>query len=399
MPLYKYKVAGTDGKTSEILIEGDSQPDSLSRLRNRGLLPLECYGQADALSQDNGWKFWKRDSFDACEFTNRLVPLLKAHIPLERALGIISQGSPAGTSEIVNELRKGLHEGKKFSAIIRDHGNRFPRIYANLVEAGEETGSLPDIMSELQRFLNDRKDLRNFLITSSIYPLFVMAVIFVVIIVLFTVVIPRFSKIFTDMGRELPFLTKMMLGISDIATGFWWLWIICIGVFCYIVYNIRTGGRMADWWEENILKLPLLGELISMIEISRFIRTLAVLIQNHVHLLSTVQIGINVIVNKQIARTFHGVNSELKGGAKLSAALSKSRFVPKDALQMLAIGEESGNMGGMLNQVAANYEDNLKTRIKRLLALFEPVVILFLALIIMLVILSIFMAILEMQNM
>ncbi len=399
MPLYKYKVAENDGRTKEILVEGDSQPDSLSRVRNRGFVPLECYGQADSITQNRGWKFWRRDSFEACDFTNRLVPLLKAHIPLERALGIIAQGAPPGASDVVSELRKGLHEGKKFSTVIRDHGTRFPKIYANLVEAGEETGSLPDIMAELQRFLNERRELRNFLITSSIYPLFVISVIIIVVLFLFMVVIPRFSQIFTDMGRKLPLLTKMMLGVSDFATGFWWLWIICIGILCYMIYSIRSGGRLTEWWEENVLKVPIFGELMTMIEISRFIRTLAVLIQNHVHLLSTVQIATNVIVNRQISKTLYGVNAELKGGARLSSALGKSRFIPKEALQMLAIGEESGNMGGMLNQVASTYEDNLKTRIKRLLALFEPVVILMLAAIVMLVVLSIFLAILDMQSM
>jgi general secretion pathway protein F len=190
-----------------------------------------------------------------------------------------------------------------------------------------------------------------------------------------------------------------MVGISDMLTGLWWLWLILIAVIAFLISLIRKGGKIADWWNEKLLKIPVLGELLILTEISRFLRTLAVLIQNHVHLLSTMQIAVNVIINPQISKTFSAVTPELKGGAKLSAALGKSAFVPKHALQMLSIGEESGNMGGMLDQVAQHYEELLKTKIKRLLALFEPVVILFLAAVIMSVVLSIFLAILEMQNM
>ncbi len=399
MPLFKYKASGPDGKISELLIEGDSEPDSLGRLRQRGFMPLESYGQVESLSQERNWRFWQGSGFDACDFSNRLAPLLKAHIPLERALGIIAQGAEnQNYSRVVADIRKGLHEGKKFSALIRDRGNRFPKIYANLVEAGEETGSLTEIISELQRFLNERREMRNFLLTSSIYPAFVISVTGTVVILLFTVFIPRFSKIFIDMGKPLPFITKVMVSISDAMTGLWWLWIILIAAIAFLVSRIRKGGKAADWWNANILKLPLFGELIILAELSRFLRTLAVLIQNHVHLLSTVQIAVNVLINPKIAGTFSAVPPELKGGAKLSTALGKSIYVPRHVIQMLSIGEESGNMGGMLNQVAEHYEELLRTRVKRLLALFEPIVILFLAVVIMAVVLSIFLAILEMQN-
>ena len=400
MPLFKYKAAGSDGRITEVLIEGDSEPDSLGRLRQRGFTPLESFGQVESFAKEKSLRFWRGQGFDACDFTNRLAPLLKSHIPLERALGIIAQGADNQSySRVVNDIRKGLHEGKKLSALIRDHGNRFPKIYSNLIEAGEETGSLTEIVTEIQRFLNEKKELKNFLVTSSIYPAFVVSVTSVVILLLFTVFIPRFSKIFLEMGKTLPLATRVMVGISDMIIGLWWLWLILIAVIAFLISRIRKGGKIADWWNEKLLKIPVLGELLILTEISRFLRTLAVLIQNHVHLLSTMQIAINVIINPQISKTFSAVTPELKGGAKLSTALGKSHFVPKHAVQMLSIGEESGNMGGMLNQVAEHYEELLRTKIKRLLALFEPVVILFLAGVIMSVVLSIFLAILEMQNM
>jgi len=147
MPLFKYKVANKAGKTFDFLIEGENLQDSQRRLRARGFVPLKTYGQVD--DYENNKKqlnFWKRKTFNAIEFTDRLVPLLKAHIQLERALGIIADGMiDKKQVEIVNDIRRGLHEGKKFSALVRSHSNCFPPIYANLVEAGEESGALIDV--------------------------------------------------------------------------------------------------------------------------------------------------------------------------------------------------------------------------------------------------------------
>jgi general secretion pathway protein F len=400
MPFFKYKVANKSGKTFDFLIEGDNQQDSLRRLRARGFVPLETYGQVnDYVTNKKGLKFWKRKTFNAIEFTDRLVPLLKAHIQLERALGIIADGmTDKKQIEIVTDIRRGLHEGKKFSALVRSHGNCFPPIYANLVEAGEESGALVDVMAELHNFLNYKKEMNEFLITSSIYPAIILLVTFGVVILLFTVFIPRFSKIFFDMGKELPLPTAIMLWISEFITGFWWLWLICIAGISFVISRIRKGGKAKAWWDKKIVKLPFLGQLIQALEIGRFIKTLAVLLKNNVHLINSVKIASKVIQNTQIAKSFATVNTELKGGSKLSEALSKSVYMPKIVVQMLGIGEESGNMGDMLDQVANQQEKTMKLKIKRLLSLFEPAVILFLAVVVLTVVISIFLAILEMNE-
>ncbi len=400
MANFKYKAAGPDGKTTEIVIDADSKQESLNKLRVKGLVPIKFIGTDEiAESGGSGGEFWRRKELDPVDFTNRLVPLLRAHIPLERSLAIIADGidDPRGKNVVV-EIRRGLHEGKKFSALLRNRPNIFPTMYSNMVEAGEETGSLTQVMQELQGFLNSSKELKEYLITSSIYPLFVLSVTGGVIVLLFTVLIPRFSKIFADSGKELPLPTKIMLGIGNAATNLWWLWIILIGLLCYLIYCITKGGRSKEWWDEFKLKIPVLGSLFHLIEMSRFIRTLAVLIQHHVHLLDTVRISEKVITNTFIVKTLSGVAAELRGGAKLSAALGKSPFFPKTAARMLGIGEETGNMGEMLEQVADTYEENIKNKIKKLLALFEPLVILFLAFIVLSVVLSIFLALMKMND-
>lgn len=399
MSLFKYRAADSQGVGSEVLIEADSQQESMNKLRAKGLIPIKYLGVVETETQSFSGSFLRRKDLDPVDFTNRLVPLLNAHIPLERALGIIAEGTDDLKGKTaVNDLRRGLHEGKKFSALIRSRQNIFPPMYANMVEAGEETGSLTQVLKELQRFLNSGKEMKEYLLTSSIYPIFVLSVTSIVVVLLFTVFIPRFSKIFVETGKKLPLPTKIMLELSNLITNFWWLWIILFFAFFCLIYQIKKGGRARELWDEYKLKIPFLGGLFHLIEVTRFIRTLAVLIQHHVHLLDTVRISERVIQNMHILKTLSGVSAELRGGARLSAALSRSVYIPKTALRMLSIGEETGNMGEMLEQVSLHYEEAIRNKIKKLLSLFEPVVILMLAFVVLGVVLSIFMALMKMNE-
>lgn len=400
MSLYKYKVADRSGKTFDTLIEGESPEDSLKRLKSRGLIRIEFYGEANQLKSRVGKGIFKKKSnFDVYRFTNRLVPLLNANIQLEKSLRIISEGTESGTQrDVVNSIRTGLHEGKKFSELIRLNNMYFPDIYANLAEAGEVTGALKHVMAELQYFMNYRKEMKDFLVTSSIYPIIILVVTFGVLILLFTVFLPRFSTIFINMGKPLPLPTKILLEISHIIAGLWWLWITIIAGIVYFVSRVKKGGKAKTWVHSHVLKFPVLGKIIHISEACMFIKTLAVLIKNDVHLLTAVTISCKVVQNRKIFSSLNNVNNELKGGKKLSVALSGSPFIPKIAIQMLEIGEESGHMGEMLKQVSEELENELKLKIKRLLGLFEPMVILFLALAVVIVVISIFMAIMEMNN-
>lgn len=400
MPNFTYKAANAAGKVVEVAIEAENQQESLGRLRQRGYTPIKLIGDKSGIEAGGSNRnFWERKELDPCDFTNRLVPLLDAQIPLERALGIVEEGMEReGGKAVVASMRRGLHEGKKFSQLIRDKGNMFPGMYANMVEAGEESGSLPGVLVELQKFLNESRAMREFLITSSIYPAIILSVTLVVIVLLFTVFIPKFAEIFQKMGKELPLPTLIMLRISQIATNFWWLWLFLIAACAAAVRQIRRSDGALSKWHEMVLKFPVIGNLLLTIEMTRFVRTLSVLIQNHVHLLDTVRISEKVIQNRSIVGTLQGVSTELKGGARLSGALAKSGYVPHTVLRMLSIGEETGRMGEMLDKVADQYEESVKTQIKRLLALFEPAVILLLAVVVLMVVLSLFLAIAKMNE-
>jgi len=402
MPMYKYKAIGAKGGNAvEILIEGDSQEDSLVRLRGRGFTPIKFLAQVDDSGKSLSTMFSGSKKFDPANFTSRLLPLLKANIQLERGLGIIANSSEDDTTKnLVLDLRRGLHEGKKLSAMIRDRSNYFPSVYANMIEAGEESGALTRVMEELHKFLTERKELKNFLITSLIYPAIILLVTFAVIILLFTVFIPKFSKIFIDMGRELPLPTKIMMGISDVFTNPFMIAFFGVAIFAmiYFISQIKKGGKAKEWWDENVLKIPQLGAIIQTVEVARFIRTMAVLLQSYVPLLNAVIISQKVMQNVAIKVTLSGIPGDLRAGTKLSESIGKSPYISKTVVQMLSIGEETGNVGDMLADTATFYEKEVKDRIKKLLALFEPMIILLLALVVTSVVISIFLAMLELNN-
>jgi general secretion pathway protein F len=253
-------------------------------------------------------------------------------------------------------------------------------------------------MKELQRFLNEGREMREFLITSSIYPCIILVVTIIVSLLLFTVFIPKFAKIFVDLGKEMPLPTRIIMGISTGITDFWWLWLALFAGLVFLGLKIRKGGRCKEVWDEHILKVPVFGRLVQTIELTRFVRTLAVLIENHVHLLETIRIADRIIQNTHMQKSLTGIATELKGGTRLSKALAKSPYIPNTIVRMLGIGEETGNMGEMLENVARQYEEMVRQQVKRLLALFEPAVILILAVVVMAVVLSMFLAILEMNQ-
>ena len=395
MALYKY-IAAKPGKTpEEIIIEGDNDKEALAKLRRRGMIPVRFLG----VDSTGGGKMWKGGKPDIFEFTRQLSPLLSAHIQLEQALAIISDGAVSEVQKnFVNSLRQGLHEGKKFSEMVRSYGSLFPDYYANLIESGEETGCLPEVTKELYKFMNESKELKSFIVSSSIYPSVILCVVLVVSVVMFTVFVPHFSQIFADMGREVPDSMKLLNDIGDVLAWLWWILpLVCVGGWFFFKNQLGE-----EEWKKKVggflIRIPVVGSIIIDLEISRYLRTLAILIANHVEIIRTVRIAGRVVSNPVIAGSFDGVDRRLKGGEKLSATLKDNKYLPASTSSMLKVGEESGQVGEMLDNIATNLEADTRQKIKRALSLFEPLVIIFLAVVVLGVVVAIFVAMMEINS-
>ena len=396
MGLYKYIGAARNEKPHEVLIEADSEKEAREKLRVRGIVPVKLLGEAAAERRSFALKRSKVNTF---EFTRELAPLLDSYIPLERALSIIAESSAEKEQrDFVTSMRQALHEGKKFSEIVRSHGALFPPYYANLIESGEETGCLPEVVRELHKFMGESKELKDFIISSSVYPAAIMGITLLVTVLLFTVFVPRFANIFTDMGREQPPSMRFLLGVSEFAKYAWWMIpLACMG-FWYALKKMIGEEELKFKLAGQMIKLPLFGRIAIDLEMCKYVRTLSILIGNHVEIIRTVRISGKIISNPVIAKAFASIDRKLKGGDKLSAALAGNPFVPSGMTPMLRVGEESGNVGPMLEKIASNLENDTKLKIKRLLSLFEPAVIVFLAVVVLIVVVSIFVAMMEINS-
>ena len=396
MPLFKYKVSDQSGKVSEILIDGDSQADAARRIQRRGMIPLTFLGEGAAAQQGSGIL---RRKVDVVDFTERLVPLLEANIPLERALALLGdEPDNPQLQQLVGDLRRGLHEGRRLSDLIRDQSRVFPPVYAGVVAAGEEAGALPQVMAQLRLFLTSASELRSFIISSSVYPAFIAVAGIAMLGFVLCVIVPKFATSLAGAGVKSQ-ATDILMALSSGIRSYWWLGIVLIAILAWMIRQIRKPDTaLSHWWDRLVLKLPIFGKMALYSNLSRFSRTMAILMKSGVPLLNTVSIASRVIQNYTIRTSLDQVAGELRQGQKISGALSKSKYIPSMILRMVAVGEETGNVEDMLDRVADRYENDLKKSIKRLLALFEPLIIVFLGLGVGLIVLLMFMAIMDMQH-
>ena len=398
MPRYKYMVSAPGRPGFGIEIEADSMAEAVTRLRSRGMTPIRCCGEVDG-EIAGGFSRFSRRKVDSYEFTSQLAPLLSASIPLERSLAIIRESAKDDEMrDLVNTLRLGLHEGKKFSELVRSYGSVFPGFYANLIETGEETGCLPEVVEELHRFMSESKSMREFVISSSIYPAVVLIITISVAILMFTVFVPRFAQIFADMGREQPGSIVFLTTISTVIMHLCWS-VPAVLVASWLILKWRYGiSQLREWTSLIATRLPVFGKLVVEIEMCKFMRTLAILVCNHVDIIKTVRIATRVIQNQVIRASFSNLEGKLRAGEKLSTCLEGNAFIPPGFTARIRVGEESGTVGTMIAKSASHLEDNTRQKVKRLLSLFEPVVIVFLALMVLVVVVSIFMAIMEINE-
>lgn len=396
MPLFRFKISDAEGKVSTQLIEGDSRKDATRRLHRRGVRPIEFLGEGDVGGETGRGG---RRKLNVVDFTDRLVPLLQAEVPLERALAILaeSEENPT-TAEVVADLRRGLHEGRRFSQLVRDRGAMFPRLYANVVEAGEEAGALPEVMGELQRFLSNQREFRAFLVSASIYPAIVLGMTVVVLGVLLGFIVPRFAQVIVNSGQTVPMSTQILMNISETVRKLWWVVPLVVLLLVWLIRQARGEGQIRRRLDAFTLRVPLVRKIVLLTDLSRLCRTMAILMRSGVHLLQTVAIGTRILQNFVLRESISGLAGELRQGQRLSDAFAKSDLIPSFMLRMVGVGEETGAVETMLERVAERYEGELKKTLNRIVALLEPALIVFLGLVVAGIVVSMLLAIMDIQS-
>jgi general secretion pathway protein F len=389
MPVFSYRATTLEGTIMEGVIEAVDENSAIERLKNTGYIPLKIATPRDDLKK----KFSLRSSrSDLLTFTTELSALLGAGLPLDRSLNILSDISESREmKQVVQAILKSIREGSSFSDAVQKHPRIFPRLYVNMIRAGEAGGVLDVVLEKLNEFLESSKALKDHIVSVMIYPAILIATSGISIIVLLTYVLPKFSVIFAELGGALPVPTQILLAFSNGLKTYWWVAAAaCVAGWLILRNYKQTDAGRYNW---DRFKLRMMGDVIRKLETARFCRTLGTLLKSGVPLLQALQNAKDVINNRVIASAIDKVSAGAKEGKGIAVPLSDTGVFPALALSMIKVGEETGQLDAMLLQVANTYEKSLNVAIKRFVSLLEPVMILTMGLIIAAIVISILMAI------
>lgn len=395
MPIFSYRSSTMDGIVAEGVIEAIDEKTALERIINSGVIPLEVKTAASS-------GFWSRlkiktGTGDLVSFTAELQSLLDAGLPLDKALNILSEISEHKKMKAtIQSLLKSIRGGISFSDALAKHPQIFPRFYVNMVRAGEAGGILGVTLERLNDFLESSKELKDHVVSSMIYPAILFVTGVISIIVLLTFVLPRFSVIFAEIGSNLPASTQLLLMLSTVLTSYGWiLLILMIAAFFALKNYIATESGRYKW---DSFKLHLLKDTIQKLETARFCRTLGTLLSSGVPLLQALGNAREVVSNRVIALAIESVSKGTKEGRGISDPLAQTGVFPPLALSMIRVGEETGTIDQMLLRVAVIYEKSLKQAVKRLMSLLEPIMILFMGLVIGFIVVSMLLAVFSISD-
>ena len=327
-------------------------------------------------------------------FTQQLATLVNSGLTLDKSLSMLVQlTTREKTRKILTEIYNNVHAGKTFSAALTEHPRVFSKLYTNMVRAGEAGGVLGSVLNRLTDFLEKSEELKGNIRSAMIYPALLVLVGGSAVVVLMTVVIPKFASIFGDMGKTLPTSTTFLLNLSSFLSTYWWviLLLLAMGTAALMVYLKTEDGKYR--WDSLALKLPLFGSLIRKIEVSRFSRTMSTLLTSGVPVLQSLFITRTILSNSVIAKGMDHIYNGLKGGKGISEPLQKLALFPPLAVHMITIGEETGTMDEMLAKISVSYDKEVERSIKQLISLIEPFMILLMGGIVGFIVISMLMAI------
>jgi general secretion pathway protein F len=401
MPIFSYKAADSTGKIIKGVLEASDDRAVAAQLDTMGYIPIRIRvsGSKSGIYQTNVLNFItpllnRITGSDLMLFTQDLSTLLTAGLPVDKALSIlIDITENPNLKKIIEDILKAVHGGTYLSDALGNHPRVFSKFYVNMVRAGEAGGVLEAVLSRLAIFLESSQELKDFIKSALVYPIFLVLVGGISIIILLTFVIPKFSIIFADLGATIPLSTRILLSLSDIIRGFWWLIILLLvaGGFLMRRYIQTPDGKKR--LDRLKMDLPMLGTLTKNVETARFSRTLGTLIKSGVPILQSLALVKDIISNVVIAKSLDEIRERVKKGDRLSKPLARAGFFPSMAIQMITVGEETGKLDEMLLKVADNYEKVVRSMVKRMISFIEPAMILLMGLLVGFIIISMLLAI------
>jgi general secretion pathway protein F len=398
MPFFSYKAVAPDGEVVSGVLEEPSKEEAIEKIHSLGQVPIRVNASSNGSQGKAGLSLFKKklSSEQIAIFTRELSSLLKAGMPLDRALATIISLSEDETllSKTIVQILDSVKNGSSLASALEMQNGAFSTFYISLVRAGEAGGALDLVLERLSEHLERSKEVSDTLISAFIYPAILLFVAVVSVFVLLAYVIPQFSELFEGMGADLPLATQIVMLSGDLLRHYGWLGAILLMLgWWWFKYQMSQPAGLYRW-HKRFIRLPVIGDLLVKVEVARFSRTLSTLLSNGVPLLNAISIVKDVVGNKVISEGIAKVVDSLKAGQRLADQLAEHTRFPAFAIHMIQVGEESGNLEEMLDQVADLFDKETKTSVKRALALLEPILILTLGLLIAGIVMSILVAIL-----
>lgn len=399
MLTFAYQARDASGKITNGVQEGINEENAVNALMARGLLVLSI--QQKSASKLSRGKLKVPDS-DLVMFTRQLATMVDAGLPLVGALTALFEQSDAkkqaALRRIIGEISAYVQEGSTFHDAISKHPRIFSRLYISMVKAGESGGMLAEVLDRLAGFLEASARLRKKVKSAMTYPVIVISIALAITTFLIVKVVPVFASIFADFGAKLPAPTQFLIDLSDFVRGYWY---IIVGVIVGIVFAIRswiTSKKGAETWDRWKLKLPVFGPLTHKICMSRFARTFAQLIRSGVPILEVMQIVGDTSGNSVVTKAINSVSADVERGDHLTAALSRQPIFPPMMLRMVAAGESTGKIDAMLEKIADFWDEEIEATLAALTSLLEPLLIVFLGVIVGGIVIAMFLPIFKLND-
>ena len=385
MPVFEYEALQAGGGKTSGELEASSRQEAFGKLRQQNLQPfkLAAKGAAAAAAAQGGeapaTNVLTRPQ--VLLFTEELCELLEAGLKLDRALQVIEQRQDkSALRHVAASARQSLREGATFSAALQKASPSFNELYCNMVKAGEASGTVSKILKRQVEFLTMMGDLQRRVTSALIYPSVIFAAGIALLVIFMTFLLPQLTSLLNKTGQTLPLATRLLIGTSEFMGSYWWVILLVLAASFLAFRHFTSSGEGRAWWDRTKLQLPIFGPLLRMRFYAQFTQTLATLLNNGVSLMQSMQLIRNATPNVYLQELLEKVADHVQEGAQLSRAIGRPQFFPPTMIDIVQVGETTGDLGAALERSAKSYDKQLSVVIERVTALIQPMVILMVAL-------------------
>ncbi len=406
MPIYEYKAFDQKGKSRKGIIEAENETGARSKLRATGMYPemlRENFSHTAKKGKSMLAVSFSMERIKSSEihiFTRQLATLLGAGIPLVSALSsLLEQTVNPALKKVLAQIKDGVNEGNTLTNALARHPKLFSTIYINMVRAGEASGALDIVLEKLADFGEKQQMLQGRLKAALVYPVFMAVIGSAILFILITYIVPNITKVFADMERTLPLPTRLLITLSDFLRGYWWLALLGLAGLAFALRAYIRSSKGRRRWDLLKLKAPIIGSVAQKVILARFASTMASLLGSSVPLVTSMQIVRSIVNNALIAEVIDEAIERIRKGKSMASSLGLSPWFPPIFVQMIGVGEQSGNLEPMLIKVSDAYEREVDMAIMGMTSLIEPIMIAAMGAAVGFVVLSILLPIFEMNQM